>query len=677
MVGVTNGILFYTAGQGEQNHVTVTLSGGMYAVMDPGATMTGFVGSPCTISPDGHEADCPEMGIASLRVFLGDLNDDVTISAPTPARLLGGEGDDSLTGGSGNDRLNGGAGNDSEDGGSGTDLLGASDLLLAPGSQDPGLTDPGNDSLRGGAGDDTALFVGTGDGADDFSGGDGRDRVDYSDRATDVRVTLDGSADDGGAGEGDDIEPDVEDVTAGSGSDTLTGSGAENSLDGGKGDDLIEGGGGSDVLDGGANDAGNDTLSGGDGNDMVHGQSGDDLLKGDAGDDGLNGGGGTDTVEGGDGADSLAGGAGIDTVEGGAGDDSLLGGDVALIGADSNDTLSGGEGKDTLDGGPGDDALDGGAGADDIRGGEGNDTATYDQRTATVSLSLDGLANDGQPLEADNIEPDVENATGGGSQDDLTGNAELNKLGGGGGEDYLDGAGGRDELSGGRDADVLRARDGLTDVVDCGPARDFAIVDPGDLVKDSCEIADTGVGNQPVFGDSVVILPSAGILKIRLSQLHRFVPLLDRINLPLSSTVDATSGAVLLKARARRRGPIASGTFNMGAFLVKQPRRARGLTELTLTGGDFSACRAAARTGASSARRHAVRRLFGNTHGRFRTRGRHSTATVRGTVWLTVDRCDGTLTKVHKGVVRVHDLALRRDVLVKAGHSYLARARPR
>ena len=72
-----------------------------------------------------------------------------------------------------------------------------------------------------------------------------------------------------------------------------------------------------------------------------------------------------------------------------------------------------------------------------------------------------------------------------------------------------------------------------------------------------------------------------------------------------------------------------------------------------------------------------MRRLSGNANGRFRTRGRHSAATVRGTIWVTADRCDGTLTRVKRGRVAVRDLRRRRTVVVRAGKSYLAPRRPR
>jgi ferric-dicitrate binding protein FerR (iron transport regulator) len=68
-----------------------------------------------------------------------------------------------------------------------------------------------------------------------------------------------------------------------------------------------------------------------------------------------------------------------------------------------------------------------------------------------------------------------------------------------------------------------------------------------------------------------------------------------------------------------------------------------------------------------------LRRLFGRAHGRFRTRGRNSTATVRGTQWSVADRCDGTLTTVKQGTVRVRDLRLKRTLTLRSGQSYLAR----
>ena len=48
-------------------------------------------------------------------------------------------------------------------------------------------------------------------------------------------------------------------------------------------------------------------------------------------------------------------------------------------------------------------------------------------------------------------------------------------------------------------------------------------------------------------------------------------------------------------------------------------------------------------------------------------------ATVRGTNWLTADRCDGTLVQVRKGTVQVLDISKHRQIPVRAGKTYLAR----
>ena len=121
-----------------------------------------------------------------------------------------------------------------------------------------------------------------------------------------------------------------------------------------------------------------------------------------------------------------------------------------------------------------------------------------------------------------------------------------------------------------------------------------------------------------------------------------------------------------------------------GVFQVLQSRKrsAGGLSELRLKGSSFRSCgrstRAArdstrARTSARRSRR-TIRRLRGNGSGRFRTRGRYSSATVRGTDWTVSDRCDGTLTKVKRAAVTVRDFRRRKAVRVRAGKSYLARA---
>jgi hypothetical protein len=60
-------------------------------------------------------------------------------------------------------------------------------------------------------------------------------------------------------------------------------------------------------------------------------------------------------------------------------------------------------------------------------------------------------------------------------------------------------------------------------------------------------------------------------------------------------------------------------------------------------------------------------------HGKFRTTGRYSSATVRGTIYTVADRCDGTLTHVIRDTVLVDDFARHTTILLHAGQSFLAK----
>ena len=63
-------------------------------------------------------------------------------------------------------------------------------------------------------------------------------------------------------------------------------------------------------------------------------------------------------------------------------------------------------------------------------------------------------------------------------------------------------------------------------------------------------------------------------------------------------------------------------------------------------------------------------------HGSYRTHGRNSVATVRGTTRVTTEPCRGTRTTVKSGAVSVTDRATGRRTHVTAGHSLLVRAAP-
>jgi hypothetical protein len=190
------------------------------------------------------------------------------------------------------------------------------------------------------------------------------------------------------------------------------------------------------------------------------------------------------------------------------------------------------------------------------------------------------------------------------------------------------------------------------------------------------------VNVQAASGKVLVAVPSgaARAAGARASQKGlTFVPLADARQVPVGSFLDTRRGTVEMVSATGSGGRTQSGKFSAGLFQVLQARarRQKGLTELRLKGSSFSRCRArrsGTRAGAAQLSRRTIRRLRASARGRFRTRGRNSSATVRGTVWITTDRCDGTLTTVKRGRVVVRDFRRKRNVVVRAGKSYLAKA---
>ena len=153
----------------------------------------------------------------------------------------------------------------------------------------------------------------------------------------------------------------------------------------------------------------------------------------------------------------------------------------------------------------------------------------------------------------------------------------------------------------------------------------------------------------------------------------------DTAQLPLGCTIDATKGVVTLAA-ADIEGKAQKADFFDGAFSVKQvtenekvgkKKRKVLVTELKLDVAAPTDCKAKSKP-IAAARRGG--RLWGRGRGRYRTRGRRGAGTVRGTTWLTEERCEGTYFKVTKGFIDVRDFTRKKTVLVKTGKSYLAKA---
>ena len=181
-----------------------------------------------------------------------------------------------------------------------------------------------------------------------------------------------------------------------------------------------------------------------------------------------------------------------------------------------------------------------------------------------------------------------------------------------------------------------------------------------------------------VKGDVFVKLPSgSGTSPTARASQTGFVPLTEARTIPVRSILDTRKGTVALRSARNRAGKLQSGRFSAGVFQVLQSRKrkAKGLTELRLK-GSAAAFRRCGNGGARAAlSRRAIRRLRARARGRYRTGGRYSAATVRGTTWITKDSCAGTLTTVKRGKVAVRDFRLKKTIVVPAGKSYLAKPR--
>ena len=231
------------------------------------------------------------------------------------------------------------------------------------------------------------------------------------------------------------------------------------------------------------------------------------------------------------------------------------------------------------------------------------------------------------------------------------------------------------------------------------PPVTFTIVQPGDRDHDGIlDDEDNLDGSKPpVPGKSVVVKVVSGevFIKFPAGQGPRavtppagFVPLKGAANVPIGSQLDTANGRVALTSAADTGAKkTQKSDFYDGIFQVKQsvpkkkPKKAKALiTDLVLK-GEPPRSQCAPQKGARSAGANKKKgpkavlgQLWGNGKGKFRTSGKFSSATVRGTIWLVQDRCEGTLTKVSRGTVQVADFQRNKTVSVKAGHSYLARA---
>jgi hypothetical protein len=182
----------------------------------------------------------------------------------------------------------------------------------------------------------------------------------------------------------------------------------------------------------------------------------------------------------------------------------------------------------------------------------------------------------------------------------------------------------------------------------------------------------------PTFARTVVLTRISGKVSIGVpGAAYGFVRLASVPTLvPVGTVVNTTAGRVRLTSADPGPEPaeLQTGEFFRGIFQVQQSRSAGGLVDLILRDNLSRRVCASTKAYAAAVSQRVLGLLRGTAKGRFRTTGRFAAATVRGTDWGVRDRCDGTLTVVHRGVVVVRDFRLHKNVTVRAGQTYLAKA---
>jgi Ca2+-binding RTX toxin-like protein len=346
-------------------------------------------------------------------------------------------------------------------------------------------------------------------------------------------TALGSDANDGLAGELDDVRADVENITGSTANDVLTGSLLANVINGGGGNDNIAGGIAGTCTGNGAD---TDSLNGGDGDDtfqMGFATNCSDILDGGAGTDianyemraialiididgtaddgeaseldnvkatveGVLGGESTDLITGSAAADDLHGGLGADTIVGGAGNDTIVGG----LGVDS---LLGGIGedyfneKDTADAAYVKTTNIAGTGGDLLNGGADLDKGDF-ARTAAMTVTLCASANvtgagacAGDTANSDTAEGDditnIEYFVGGAGADTITGSSADDIIEGGADNDTILGGLGNDVLYGEAGSDLLDGEGG-DDTLDGAAGTNTTVGGTGD---DLCTLGAGGV----------------------------------------------------------------------------------------------------------------------------------------------------------------------------------------
>src|SRR6476646_302856 len=183
---------------------------------------------------------------------------------------------------------------------------------------------------------------------------------------------------------------------------------------------------------------------------------------------------------------------------------------------------------------------------------------------------------------------------------------------------------------------------------------------------------------QPVAGQSFNVEPASGTVELQCPGEDEYSRLTSFKQVPMGCLVNTRHGTIALTSSKGSSGELQDAIFWGGVFVVTQQEGDNQTVELKLAGKRMCEKRSGTArkpVARASGKRRGGRRAWGSGKGNYETSGSYGSATVRGTTWLVVDRCDAsTLFKVSEGTVWVDDFVKDKEVVLEAGEQYIAKA---
>ncbi|MFL5872183.1 MAG: hypothetical protein ACJ75T_01735 [Solirubrobacterales bacterium] len=180
---------------------------------------------------------------------------------------------------------------------------------------------------------------------------------------------------------------------------------------------------------------------------------------------------------------------------------------------------------------------------------------------------------------------------------------------------------------------------------------------------------------KPLAGETLDLEAQKGSVQLQCPGEDSYSQLVGFKQVPVGCLVNTRNGVVDITASKGSSGDLQNADFWGGVFVVSQQKGDDQEVELKLAGKRMCERRGGKGEARASRGGHSGRKLWGSGKGNYSTSGSYGSATVRGTTWLVVDRCDAsTLIKVAEGTVAVRDFVKETSLTLTTGQQYIAKA---